>query len=172
MNNLTASLLLAALASACGSDGPRWAKRADQIDRARWAAVCGTKHDVFDDGGPAVDVAYSQESFDRPSPAQPEPRVPLISCTFSRKLKGQTLLRATVHMVGPPDSVTGALGADLVSLLADIVPPSVHDTLGEVATATEIISRRSGGFYFKGGSRDPGLGDVEWQLEVSSRPIR
>lgn len=66
----------AAVLPACGSDAPSWAKRADQVDRARWAAVCGTKHDVFDDGGPEVEVAYSQESFDRPSPAQPEPRVP------------------------------------------------------------------------------------------------
>ena len=51
-------------------------------------------------------------------------------------------------MVGPPASVTPALDADLVSLLAESLPASVHDTLGEVATATEIISRRSGGFYF------------------------
>lgn len=164
---------LAALVSACGSDGPRWAKRADQIDRARWAAVCGTKHDVFDADGPGTDVAYSQETYNRPTAEQPEPRVPLIRCTFARKLKGQTLLRATVRMVGPPDSATGALGADLVSLLADILPLSAHGTLGEVAGATEIISRRSGGFYFKGGTRrGVAPGDVQWQVEVSSDPIR
>jgi len=37
---------------------------------------------------------------------------------LSRKLKVQTLLRATVHMVGAPDSVPAALAAALVSRVA------------------------------------------------------
>ena len=47
---------------------PRWTKRAEQSDRARRAAVWGTKHDVFDDGGPGVDVTVSQETVERPTP--------------------------------------------------------------------------------------------------------
>lgn len=56
----------AASLAACGSDGPRWAKWADQIDRAAWVAACGPAGGSFtDDSGDFTgnEPGWTSESF-------------------------------------------------------------------------------------------------------------
>ena len=150
---------------ACGSDGPRWAKRADQIDIARWEAVCGTARDQFDDD--TGNARFHQEWFARPSSAQPTPKLPEVQCSFARQLHGQRLLRADIRIVGRPDQVSPALRQSALALLEALLPSNVHSTLRDVAASTQLVRKSSRGFDFRGGEV-PGAvaGDVEWTIAV------
>lgn len=155
----------AAVLVACGSDGPRWAKRADQIDIARWEAVCGTARDSFDDD--TGDVQFHEEYFSRPSPTQPTPKLPEVQCTLARQVHGQRLLSAGIRVVGTPVQVSPALRSSALALLEDLLPVSVHPTLRDVAASTQLVRKSSHGFDFRGG-QVPGAvaGDVEWTIAV------
>lgn len=150
---------------ACGSDGPRWAKRADQIDIARWQEVCGTARDQFDDD--TGKARFHQEWFARPSSAQPTPKLPEVQCSFARQVHGQRLLRADIRIVGAPEQVSPALRRSALALLEDLLPTSVHSTLRDVAASTRLVRRSAHRFDFRGG-QVPGAvaGEVEWTIAV------
>lgn len=183
MTNLRPELALSMLAGAasvlgaCGSDGPRWAKRADQIDLAAWKAVCGEKHDVHDAepisvDGHTVDPGYHNETFSRPAPGDML-KPPYVDCTFARGLRGQRLIRAHIDARGRPAELTPELRQRLTALLADLLPPSVHPALHEVASSRGKIRLVSHGFRIIGGEEMSGASDdpsVHWTLWVDSRP--
>lgn len=150
---------------ACGSDGPRWAKRADQIDIARWQEVCGTARDQFDDD--TGKARFHQEWFARPSSAQPLPKLPEVQCTFTRELHGQGLLRARIRIVGRPEHVSPELRRSALALLEDLLPAAVHPALRDVAGSRLGVRKTSHAFELKGGEA-PGAvaGDVEWTIAV------
>ena len=155
----------AAVLVACGSDGPRWAKRADQIDIARWQEVCGTARDSFDDD--TGDVQFHEEYFSRPSPTQPTPKLPEVQCSFARQIHGQRLLRADIRIVGTPVQVSPALRQSALGLLEELLPTSVHSTLRDVAASTPVVRRASHGFDFRGGEAAGAVaGDIEWTIAV------
>ena len=150
---------------ACGSDGPRWAKRADQIDIARWEVVCGTARDQFDDD--TGNVRFHEEYLSRPSPTQPTPKLPEVQCTVTRQVHGQRLLSADIRVVGTPAQVSPALRSSALALLEDLLPVSAHPTLRDVAGSTQLVRRSAHGFDFRGG-QVPGAvaGEVEWTIAV------
>jgi hypothetical protein len=167
---VTHGILAVALLAACGKSGPRWAKRADQIDMATWVNLCGEERSSSDvAAGGYIKVPFHEEMFWKPSPAHPQPESPRVDCYFQHRVDRPEMRRLYVSVIGRPDELTPALIGRYLALVADFVPASVRPVLEEVARSPEHMVRTSHGFRIE---NDPLRDSVSagWSLSVSVAP--